>query len=202
MTLAEIRLFVKRNYRLANTELDTVLDGNINEAWREVSRSHFWPSLLKGASFTTTTAQSYNVAADFDQLVRNSVRYDVTSTSNGWIVPDVSANQIVLYDTYQPNTGPAAVCVRSTGTTTGKELYFSPSLQTIGLTVNYRYRKQVATMSADGDQPEELSCGEAIAWWALQTMAMYHGDDKMLPMFEARYRKALGRALMTAGNFV
>lgn len=99
MNVAELTQFIKSQVRENQTELDPFIELQINLSYRKYARMALWPQLRVDDESITTVAstQTYVAPYPIEQIVPDSVRYDVTSTRAGYIIPLTSGTETMLY---------------------------------------------------------------------------------------------------------
>jgi hypothetical protein len=115
MNFAEIKSFIKSQVRENTTELDPLIEQQVNRVHRKLCRLGNWPQLrVDGNTFqTVANQQHYDAPYDIERLTKDSVRYGVTSSDPGYILPINTMNtgsNVMLYQGSMANTsGPQSV---------------------------------------------------------------------------------------------
>jgi hypothetical protein len=115
MNFAEIKSFIKFQVRENTTELDPLIEQQVNLVHRKLCRLGNWPQLrVDGNTFqTVANQQHYDAPYDIERLTKDSVRYGVTSSDPGYILPVNTMNtgsNVMLYQGSMANTsGPQSV---------------------------------------------------------------------------------------------
>ncbi len=169
-TLLEVLNFVKNQVRipLTSTNEDTWLKQAINESQLSFARRKQWPQLRATGTFTTTSAQSYDLETDFETLLDGSIRYYYGSTpttdSATSFLTMVSQNNAELYRGLPQGSDPIACQVIAGTTGASKKLILLPDFTNTGATVEYGYIKKPAELTLDADVLALPELSEAIAW--------------------------------------
>lgn len=199
MTLTELRAFVNTQYRQSTSELDTVILNLANEAISHYSRRGMWRQ-LKGlnASITTTTAQSYDLAADFDRLIPNSVRYDYTSTYPGRSLDDVDQDRFEAFKMLGTGGSPA-VCIAGpkSGSSTVFQLHLAPVFTETGKVIKYDYMKKPAALASGSDATQVPDMDYAVCYKVLQGVAEFHKDYEGAAYYREESKRQFVSALTT-----
>jgi hypothetical protein len=106
MNLSELRTFIKMQLRENTTELDSLIDLQINMSYRKLARMALWPSLkVDDEQFETVTSQRfYPLPYNFERIIKDSLRYNTTETSSGTLVPISTGNRTQLYRAENPGS--------------------------------------------------------------------------------------------------
>lgn len=166
-TYNEILAFVKGIARIPDTTQDTNLGLLINESNRRLCRklqSRGAPAMRLTATFAVVAGtQDYDLAADFDVLIDNSVRYYTTGEEDYQILNIVSGPDAELWESLEEASTPLACRVIAGSTGTQRKLRIMPLSRESGKSITYAYWKRPAALTAGSTLPvPELS--DAIAW--------------------------------------
>lgn len=99
MNLAEMIEFVKLKGRINSTELNDLIKLDINRAYAQLARKRQFVELrVDDETFTTTANQRFYTAPyPITDISRDSVRYDVTSSSAGTIIRAIEGTEVQHY---------------------------------------------------------------------------------------------------------
>ena len=122
MNFSELKTLIKLQLRENTTELDALIELQINMTYRKLARMALWPGLkVDDEAFATVTSQRfYALPYPFERILKDSLRYDVTSSSPGCIVPITTGTKTQLYRAMGGQNAPASVSVAGSG---GAALY-------------------------------------------------------------------------------
>lgn len=197
MTLREMRDMIKsEGSRISANDTDLMIDAKINQAYKGMSmRAHFPHLRVDFEQFDTVSRQdAYYLAYPIWKIAKDSVRYDVTDTSQGVIVP-LRESQTQLYRTFSGATvpgmcaitGPTGTSYYSTGTVavtnggtavTGTGTTFTSAM--VGMWI--RFGSQAGIIA--GDYGYQIS---AFVSGALLTLAtQYRGPTLTLATYQIR----------------
>lgn len=190
MTLLEIKNFVKTEFRESLSELDTLILNRANAAISFYSRLGNWRQLkVIGATITTTTAQSYDLPATFDRLLRDSVRYDTSSTTRGRTLESINDERFEAFNALGPTGAPMACMAGPKSGSTAFQLYLLPTFTETGKTITYDYIKKPLALSANTDSTQVPELDFAVCYTIIQGLAAAHEDYEA-----ARYYSSEARA--------
>lgn len=119
MTLGDMLQFVKAQYRENMTDLDTLIKDNLNHALRKYCRKYWFPQLRENDAELTLDGGTadYYLPYNFDELIPDSVRYDVTATSAGQMLPMATASEASYYRALNEMSLPACYSITGGGST-------------------------------------------------------------------------------------
>jgi hypothetical protein len=196
-TVADIISFVKANYRLSDTSLDSFITSQINSNYWARARLLPWRETIKSGTFTTsTTTQYYATSSDFARLVPNSIRYGVDSSSQGVGLPEILFEQYEYYRSAQTAGDPQWATLTGASSGPGKRILLFPPFTNSGSAVTYDYYATPASMSSASTVPVAELC-DVVAYDTLADVAGYHSDDKRRAMYQADARSKFGAAFQS-----
>jgi len=165
-TLGAILTFIKLQLRIIGTNEDAWITQSINYSQLRYARRKQWPQLRTTATFTTTSAQTYDLATDFDIPIDGGFRYYIsTVTSSTILLTLVSGNDAEMWRAiYVPASDPSACQVIAGTTGASKKLALLPTFTETGIVVTYDYLKKPATLTVSGDVLTLPELSEAIAF--------------------------------------
>jgi hypothetical protein len=200
MTLTEIQTFVSTRYKESTTELNSLMTSLANEASTYFCRKARFPQMeVLGATITTTSGtEAYALASNFDRMIESSVRYDVTSTSNGRILPLVPDTELEYYRALPEGPSPMACAIGAPSSGTTYRLLVYPAFTETSKTIEYDYVKLPTSLSAGTSATEVPALDYAICYYVLKGVAEYHADDKRAAMFASEERQHWIAATKTA----
>lgn len=190
-TVADMLSFIKRQARITGTSEDSVLIGLINESFLRLSRQFPYSELRVVATFTTVSGQqNYDLPADFDRLVDDSIRFGTTGYSlPGYIVPIVADADAEIYGAIPEVAYPTAVQVVA-GISAPLALRFLPAFSATPQPVYYTYLKRPTEVTLDSDPVPVFRLAEAVCWEVMLSERMYSRDPQMIALWERRSRLA------------
>lgn len=204
MTLTEIQTFVKARYKETTTELDSLITSLANEAMVYFCRKARFPQMEVIAATLTTTAgtEAYALPAGFDRLIADSVRYDVTSTSSGLIIPAVNDSELEYFRSLNEGSRPLCCAIGAPASGTTFRLLLYPSFTETSKTIEYDYMKQPTALSAGANSLEIPALDYAVCYYCLKGLAEYHDDDKTARSRADRYAAEMRNHWLTATKTV
>jgi hypothetical protein len=204
MTLTEIQTFVKARYKESTTELDSLITALANEAMVYFCRKARFPQMeVLGATFTTTAGtEAYATSSNFDRLIGDSVRYDVTTSDNGTILPVANDSELEYYRALDRCSQPLACAIGApTSGTSFRVLLYPPFTETAKV-VAYDYMKQPTALSAGSNSLEVPALDYAVCYYCLKGLAEYHDDDKGAASRADRYGREMRNHWLNATKTV
>lgn len=196
-SLADLRDGVKARYIITTSDLDSLIDVYINQAYRKYGRRFGWKQLyVENATLTLTAGtEKYNLPSAFWRINPDSVRYDVTSTDQGTKLPVVQYDGLAAYKLISSATQPYACAVVDGSTGSLKAMEFAPAFTETNITVEYDYWASPTALSEDTDDPVVDDFEEVIIYDALVQLALYHGKPDQAQMFKMELREQLNVAI-------
>lgn len=187
-TLGGIRDFVKAELRITASDMDSYINARVNNNYSSRAAMYPWKdTLVLGTTFATaSTQQNYNLASDFTRLVKNSVRWGVTATSQGTPLPDVPFEQTEYYKGACSTQQPYVCTVIGASTGSGKQLQLIPPFTTSSSVVSYDYYAGVAELTADTSALRVAELGAVVAYDTCADVQNYLGRDPTYYRQEAK----------------
>lgn len=190
-SLAQIRDLIKTRYRETVNDNNDLIDSYINQAYRKFCRQFRFPQLLVEGTTIASVAgtEQYTLATNFFKMAESGVRYDVTSTSQGTRLSEVSAADLQAWKLVNETSAPMVWAITAASSGSGKRIEFRPSFTETGKTIEYDYYKTPSDLVEDLDEPVVNEIEDMIVYEALVQLAIWHNDADMAQMFRAEARE-------------
>ncbi len=201
-TLGTITDFVKNQYRVtsADTSLDTIITSFINKNLLRRQAMVGWKESMVSSSFTCTANQStYATSTDFLRLVPNSVRYGITATSTGRMLPELTGEEYQYYRQTTSSADPFFVFITDASSGSAKVVKLIPQFTNGSSVVSYDYYAKPTALTASSDALRVISLGEVVAYDSLVDLAMYQDDDKRAAYFQGQAKESWRGAFQSIG---
>jgi hypothetical protein len=182
----QILAFVKLNRRIpsADTQYDALITGHMNSTYEVYCRKLQQlgePNMrVVGTPLAIVGGtQNYNLPANFDRMIDESVQYQYSATAYGKVIlplvwgPDAEIWETATTTVYAPQ---ACRIVASTAVTfTPLQLRLLPNFTETGGTVAFSYWKKPAALAAGGTL-ELPQLADAVAWNCISNSYDYFRD--------------------------
>ena len=194
-TAGDVITYVKNDQRITDTSLDATLLAWLNKNLVRRTRGREYPQLrVEGTTFqTTANVSTYATPTGFLRLVPNSVMYGYSTSSAGYLLPDVNTDTAEAWKTLNPASDPAVVTV-SAGTNGTKKLELLPVFTSGSQTVRYDYMAGVSTFTSTASTAQVPELLEVLAYDTIADYCRYQSrtDDAAAASQEASllYRDA------------
>jgi hypothetical protein len=182
----QILAFVKLNRRIpsADTQYDALITGHMNSTYEVYCRKlqqRGDPNMrVVGTPLAIVGGtQNYNLPANFDRMIDESVQYQFNATVYGKkILPIVSGPDAEIWEAFTNfNYAPQAcrIVASASASFSPLQLRLLPSFTETGGTVSFSYWKKPATLAA-GVTLELPQLADAVAWNCISNSYDYFRD--------------------------
>lgn len=196
-TFADILAFVKAQARITSSDRDTQLGYAINEGYREVCGTDFWPFLRTTTTQVLTAGtQEYALPSGFGQMANEGVRRYVTNTTQYTQLREVQVPDAELWNGLDTQYAPAAFMIVAGTSNLLRKIRLMPNFTATDLTISYTYYAQVSDVSGSNVLGSPEIC-DAVAWWVLSQDVDWtrdNGGGMRQADYMNRHQRALKRA--------